>query len=92
MTGEGDGQTNGEMGKLRRQEPTGRGGTGRQTDGLEGAAEEGEAQKRGGGSGEGGEGEELAAVQGKVAEAMARADVPSMSSCMCRTTAREPDA
>jgi tetratricopeptide (TPR) repeat protein len=39
-----------------------------------------------------GEVEELAAVQRKLASAMALADVPIMSSCMCRTTAREPDA
>ena len=33
-----------------------------------------------------GEVEELAVVQGKLASAMALADVPIMSSCMCRTT------
>ena len=35
--------------------------------------------------------EELAVVQGKLASAMALADVPIMSSCMCRATAAEPD-
>ena len=39
-----------------------------------------------------GEVEELAVVQRKLASAMGLADVPIMSSCMCRTTAREPDA
>jgi tetratricopeptide (TPR) repeat protein len=34
-----------------------------------------------------GETKELAVVQGKLASAMALADVPIMSSCMCRTTA-----
>ena len=38
-----------------------------------------------------GEVEELAVVQSKLASAMALADVPIMSSCMCRTTAAEPD-
>ena len=40
-----------------------------------------------------GEVEELAVVQGKLASAMALADVPIMSSCMCRTTVltAEPD-
>ena len=40
-----------------------------------------------------GEVEELAVVQGKLAAAMALADVQIMSSCMCRTTVRteEPD-
>ena len=39
-----------------------------------------------------GETEELAVVQGKLASAMALADVPIVSSCMCRTTrTAEPD-
>jgi tetratricopeptide (TPR) repeat protein len=38
-----------------------------------------------------GEVEGLGVVQKKLASAMALADVPIMSSCMCRTAAREPD-